>query len=536
MALYIAGAAGVRDGTLSCTGSWISYDDVMNEKAPLPEEPLFASVLGNRFRVGFVVFLLFLFLWAFFVWPALSNEWWAVDDYITARPGHLRFTITSIFTSGRPLYTLWIFFTRTLLDFLPWETAGILVRTAQGSMHALCAVLIGFLLVRFTGRKIAICTVLPFLVWPFGSEPTTWIAAAIYPIGALLSVSGLAVLLRPRLFASWHTLIGMFLLFLAPFANQSAGIAGLVVFCILAALSLRNRERRAVLLRALPILLIAYALAVVTQFTVLTLFQEHRFSGYTPGTVSSHIITQGQLMITYLLTSPYLYPTWLIVVQLMLFLLALIAAFPLSGAHTYRGRIMEGAAVTLLFGTLPLLLRAPTIFTGMDWVSGRTMYLDPLLFTFALCIVLRSRLLPIISTGIVTLFIITLLIGYYPISTVNAREHVTLFNNDVATLRHLETVARQEQVDQLIIAYQPYRTSTFNPYLLRYYNFGDIHHSILRDWQYSFYFMQLYSQELHLLREEEYVKLCAAACTYKDPPGRSIEFIEKPVRALCFCP
>lgn len=510
----------------------------MDDSALVTQKPLSERILQSRLGWGIIAFLGLFFLWTLFVHPALFSEWWGADDFNTLEHRGVlvpaKMLTSYFFSSARPIGTLAAISEHVMLSVFPPFTAGLFIRLLQGIAHVAAATLIGTLLVQWTGRKLAMLTVLPFLVWPFGSEATVWMAAFAYPIAALLSVGGLLLLLRAERFFSARTIMGMVLIFLAPFSNQSAGIAAFVTFLILVALSLSDRAKLRSLVRPLAALAIAYLLAVVVQGALLSLFRESRFSGYLPGTQFAHLRSQLYLTYLYLLSAPYLYPLWVRGVHFLLFLLGLIAVFPFFPARTIIQKILGGIAAVGLIAIMFLALRAPTVFTGMDWVSGRTLYIDPLVMTCALCFILQSRLRPAHSAGIVLLLLTALLIGYYPISTVNARENVIVFQNDLKTLQNLEETARAQGTDQLAVAFQPYRSPPPNPYNLRYIDFGENHYSAFRTQIFGPNFIAHFSS-LTLLTDRDSIRRCAAACRFKDPPERSIEWMEDPVKALCFC-
>ncbi|MFH0851952.1 MAG: hypothetical protein V1876_04355 [Candidatus Peregrinibacteria bacterium] len=512
----------------------------MDTMASFQEENKFLHT-RNNYVIAVIVFFLFFALWILFVWPAISHLWWVEDDYslLTSQADgtfDVMNVMRSIPLSSRPIHTIWTIVKFAVITHAPSLLgAGVVFRLIQGSIHTLCAVLAGLILARFTERKIAILTVLPFLIWPFGSEATLWTSAAIYPIAACLSLFGILLLIGKKTVSLRRKLIGILLITLAPFANQSACLAGLLVYCMVLALSWNHYEHRSQLLRALPYLLAAYTLAICLNGLMVVQTHDQRVGAFSLPDLPAHAMTQLSLTITYLLTAPFLYPRWLIRVHIVIFAFALIAVFPLSRAKGIL-KIITGGLVAVLIGFIVLLLlRAPTIYTGMDWVSGRTMYLDPLLFSFALCLILQSRLKPKLSMALVILLLIVLAGTYYPISVANARENVTVYTKDIETLRRLESIAWTENTNRLLIAYLPHRRPSVNPYSVRYYDFGDVHHSVFMTWQYSILFVELYSKQLTLETDPALIQHCVNACPKERNP-RWIGMIEKPVRALCFCP
>lgn len=524
----------------ACAKGPIPYDSAMDSGADSkPNGP--AHIRHNTLLTGCVVLLFFFALWVLYFWPAIVNEWWAVDDYYflvhrTIEKQNTFAYLINFFRTGRPLSILWIHLIKYYVTNMPLQVAGIAPRLLQGIFHTVCALLIGMIFVRFTRRKSALLTVLPFLLWPFGSEATTWISAVGYPIAALLSILGLMLLISKDRISLVYRLTGILLIALSPFSNQAGCLSGLLVYCILLALSLYDHQHRSALFRILPTVLFSYFVGLVLQSTVLILLQENRFARLTTGGLGDHMLKQFELTFTFLFSNPSLYPSWLVIVHYVFLALALISIFLLSSAPTLWKATIGGFTVILLGCAFLFILRATTIITGIDWVSGRTMYLDPLLFSFALCLILQSRLRPAINTLIVAILLIVLVAGYYPISVSNARENVSVFENDLKTLRHLETLARAEDTDQLLIAYLPFGKPSDNPYSIRYYNFGDIHHTVFRTRLYSIPFVEFFSKELHLIREPEKIAYCVQSCPNTEQPKRWIGVIEQPVRALCLCP
>lgn len=523
-----------------CIKQAILYDRSMYGTAILPRESWYQRIRSNRIFTGLAVYLCLLIVWVIFVHPALFNEWWSQDDLMTLARGTERYTRTQIINSfargSRPLQTIVQLLTNAVLFHTSSDfTAGIVLRLIQGTMHVLCASIAGLLLARFTERKIAFLTVLPFLVWPFSHDATIWVSGIIYPLAALLSLLGILLLIGKAESSSARRFAGMFFIALSPFANQSSCLAGGVVFCMALALSRHHREHRSLLLHMLPYVLTAYTVGLALNIQLTTQAQDQRIANFSVTEVPKHMwepVTRG---FKSLLTTPLLYPPWLTIFQPALFAFALIAIFPLSSAQSIRHKMIGGVVVLLLGLSIVCIIRAPAIAIGSTWITERMMYLDPFLFSLAFCLILQAKLKPNIN-AMVSLLLLTVLIGaFLPISLTHAREHVTVYNRDVEELRRLEHIASQEQTKHLLLVTTKFRSSSVNPYSIRY-SFGSPSVSSFTSEMFSFFFITYYSKTLVFNSDEVFRKQCADSCPKTSPPSQWTGTLQKPVKAICFCP
>lgn len=512
----------------------------MNGTAILPRESWYKRVKRNRIITGLAVFLCMFIVWMIFVYPALFHQWWAQDDFMILVRGEDRYTraqiISNFFQSSRPLQTIVQWLHNAVLFYTSSDfTAGIVLRLIQGTMHVLCASIAGLILVRFTERKIAFLTVLPFLVWPFSNDATVWVAGTVYPFAALLSLLGTLLLIGKDTSSSLRRFAGMFCIALSPFVNQSSCLAGAVVFCMVLALSRHHREHRSLLLHMLPYFLTAFTVGVLLNIQLTIQAQDQRIIKLSVMEIPKNTWEPATRGIKYLLTTPRLYPPWLTIFQPAIFALALMAIFPLSSAQSIRNKIIGGTVALLLGLSLVFIMRAPTIAIGNYWITERTMYLDPLLFTFAFCLILQSNLKPRINAAVALLLLVILIGAYLPISLTHAHEHVTVYNRDIKELKHLENVAFMEHTNQLLLATTTFRPSSVNPYSIRY-TFGSPSVSIFQSEMFSFFYIKYYSKALLFNTDEAFRKQCADSCPKTDPPSQWIGTLEKPVKAICFCP
>lgn len=115
--------------------------------------------------------------------PALSHAWWHPDDSWTFTETTERL-IDHCVSIGRPLQAIWY------LTFLT-ERGGAaeqwneLWRALQIARHIAAVLIAGRTLRRAFPHPAVAWALLPFLLWPFAAEATTWRAAGCYPLAAL---------------------------------------------------------------------------------------------------------------------------------------------------------------------------------------------------------------------------------------------------------------------------------------------------------------------------------------------------------------
>ncbi|MDD5055728.1 MAG: hypothetical protein PHZ00_05690 [Candidatus Peribacteraceae bacterium] len=494
--------------------------------------PKFASLIR---WIGIATLLLL--LWTLYNWPALVHVWWLFDDLVTVPLYPMSHTLIRSVTQGRPI-GIFLFLLNYILMNWNLTAAFFILHILQAILHVTAAMLIGKILIHFSRTRAAFIAVLPFLLWPFGNEATLWIAATLYPLAACLSLGGILLLIDNKKVSFRRRLAGMFLISIAPFCVQPASLAGLSVYCIALALSILDRERLSILLRACPYILIAYVLGIAGNAVLPFLLHDSHTLGTDPATALLYqSLPQIVAGLKYLLTHPAFYPQWLVKMHIATLALGIISFVIFPAARTIREYTINTSIVLFLVFSFLFILRLPTILLGLFWFSGRTMYFDPLLLTFALCLVLRSRMAPTFGAIIVSFIVLILAIGYFPISITYAREHVVVFQRDRETLKGLEEIAGRQQIGQLVVAYDPASYPVFNPYSLRYPGFGEVNQSVFTTGWYLPYFLALFSDTLQLQQDPAEQAPCLAVCAQDiNSQRRSVHVLEKPKPAVCLCP
>lgn len=493
----------------------------------------------QAFAIGYVALPLLFFLWLFFYWPAVANEWWINDDIAVLNRCHngqhiLKTIVDNVSLLGiRPFAFFWNNFYAFMVCAVPSTfMAGIILRLVQGFLHAVCATLVGSLFVRFSGRKLAWLTVLPFLVWPFASEATFWISAGNYQISGMLSLIGVLLCMR-RGKSEW---IGMALIVASSLVNQSGCLLGFVAFWICLILTLYTPGGWRELRRPFFLILAAYAIGGAISVGLTLAFQDRRVTlGTYLDQSSASYLLWSELHL--LLNAPALFPQWLRFVQSAIVLsppiLLILIAFknrPMPHAVRFATGMVMGIAILIV---LPII---PQLVIGMRWFQSRLMYIIPLFFSAALCLIFQLPLRPRITSAIVACLLVTLSVGYFPLARAFSQNYVDNFSNDLATIRQLEQFGRQNGLSAIVTVGAPERKTTVNPYQLRYAWFGDILAPAFKVTWTGQYLIRQRSHTLVLLMGVQENEACRSFCTIRGNEERHLEILTSPTRFICFCP
>lgn len=174
--------------------------------------------------------------------PGHASAWWHPDD-CWAFGESVHRLIDHCVSIGRPLQALW--YLTFLTELGPaaefWNHVW---RALQGVAHVTAAIVAARALRRVFPHPAASLAILPFLLWPFAAESTTWRAAGCYPIAALLGFRAAEVVLpfgKPARFA--RGLLGALLLSaLAALGSQAAAFSAPTLWTICAAVVLLRRH------------------------------------------------------------------------------------------------------------------------------------------------------------------------------------------------------------------------------------------------------------------------------------------------------
>lgn len=498
-----------------------------------PRIPLYRNITVGKWTI----FLSFVALWVIFVFPALKNAWWGSDDFIIQLTtlSDRQEVYNALFgplTSSRPLGLLWLSFRMAILYAVHSPlVSGLIIRLAQGCLHAMSATITGFLFVRFTERKVALLTVLPFLLWPYGGEATYWTTGGIYPLAGLLSLFGVLLCLRGG--ASRWT--GMGMIFCSTLINQSGCLLGFIVFWICMMLMLRSPERLRKVRNPLLSILTAYAIGCLVSFAFTLSLHDVRLAAFSPSLSSAIFLLRSST--TLLLSEAGMYPLWLRVLQITIVAVPIPLLIFTTFIHQSRHDACRFSASLILIGAMLFVLPyTPLVLIGMKWLTSRLMYTAPLIFSASFCLFLQLPFRPRVTSVIVTILLAIVLCGYYPLSTTYAQEYVDNFRNDIRTLRALEHLAEESNVSDLVVATYPDRTPTFNPYNLPHAWFGDILISSFNSSWLLKLFAQWSSTTLRLTDDPKLMSSCVLFCSnQQNHSPRNSAIIETSVRFICFC-
>lgn len=474
-------------------------------------------------------------IWFLYNWPAAVTEWWAQDDYplLTVANNYppLPNKLHTFVVIGRPTAAIYWLFKYWLIQLLPSVALGnVVVRMIQIGTHIATAFLIGETVARLIRNRIGLLSVLPFLLWPFSGEATYWIAAGTYPLSALMSVVGILCVLSSSTSLP-QKCTGFAFLFLSTTVTQSGWQIGAILMIIIMLLQYDHENEE---LYAVNIKMFAWITAVILVGGLLGYYMSRPgrvvpvSQWLSPDRIWSQIIANTK----YLLWHPYLYPTWLSVAQIALpaSAIATVLAGP-SGAKTgARGVLHKGTKILLLLSILPASRFVNLIITN-EAIPPRLMYPASLLFTASVALMFQSKFIATRLTVIMLLCI--MMIGYFPISITNAREHVTVYNSDRSTLMKLESAAKEQGVDTISFPDQKRRKPIWNPYHLKYlYGLSKI--SAFQGWP-APYLLSAFSTSLVISSETKLVDACSTFCVNNAKSDRLYSVVSASKKTLCFC-
>jgi hypothetical protein len=398
--------------------------------------------LGRRAGLG--LFSGFFLIWVIMSYPASLQAWWFMDDYNSYDP---LFSAWKFIESG--IYNGRLLLGPVLMPLLldaPPEGNGINVlhRLVQMALHAWAGVLMVSLLARRLPMAGAVACAAVFTFYCFHGQPTMWLAAAIYPAGAVLSLSGVRFIVGT---VTWKwRLLGAFCLFLAMHTSQVAAITGLLVYgigVVLAwvedgqldwkALTKRVGWMGAGLLTGFlgnfVLMRISGHLRVYERgwderMAFVGRYLEafmHGFEGYTAAVATGH---------------------WMVI--------GVFLAAVGTGLFIWRRRVLPLGAALLLPAALGVGALSPLVATGSLFPSFRVFYLLPLILTGALAVVfLAGKQVPLFRYAgwILSLW---LLFSYFGPARQNASDLVTLYQRDRATYAALEAVAVKAGTERVL--------------------------------------------------------------------------------------
>lgn len=442
------------------------------------------------------VWTLFVVVWGFANWPALTTAWWYQDDF--HKFGYPWRAIPHVLSLGRPLTVLWEL--TFLIDANAQRTwQNIALRVFQGGVHCAVGTVVAMVLWRQRRTWGAVLSVLPFLLWPFNAEAVLWRSAGIYPVAALCGVLGMWFIQYPGRRPLRRAAVGACSIVAGMLFNQAAAFSGLVVQLLASALMVvQARIDWRAQCRRLMTTCLAYALGGVVSYAVAHSRAGQRVTFVTdvPGKLG-YLWKLNELF----LASPHFYPRWLSGVHIGLLVLTVlaVAAAVVSRCPLWSAR--RAAVSLLILSTAFVTPYAGVLLAAENWPSWRVMYLAPLLMT-GVWNELDAALAALKVNAAATLCPLLLIVaGYIAIARVNSGEYVTLFQHDLETLHQIDDYASKEGIRKVYVQPPPH-----NVYGLRYMH-GDSKLSAFgTDWAAQFFIPAFSSLQ------SSYAEATSAAC------------------------
>jgi uncharacterized membrane protein len=477
-------------------------------------------VLGRLWLAGFL-------LWVVATAPAFQGAWWFLDDYSQANYTE-EGNIAHHLAQGRPGQLLWMY--TFAFDGGGRESANIVLRLSQGAMHALVASLAILLIGNGAVSPLHIVGALPFLVWPYSAEATLWRSAGTYPLAALLSLLGLALV---RAAPTVRRVMAAGLLVLtATFTCQAAACAAGVLWLLMAGLSVLEPAGadRSRLAREGALLAVFYAVGLGACYGI-----GIASAGEMPDRIRPTSDLYGELIfltatVKRFLTGAVLYPEWLAALHTAV--VSFVVVSSLQGA-------LRGKRTTLVagLGVIGVLLTpyAPLVLVEENVASWRTMYLSPLFFLGTAALVERAAPKPSAWRPLTCAAMVVLCAAYLWLGWIYVGLFPATFHADRRQLaRFTREAARFDRTD-MVIADPPDDASRSNdPYRLELRWGGPKAGALFLPYA-ARYFLRWYSP-LVLRDDDPSVLACREACLGAPPvPGGRALALDAP-RVLCVCP
>jgi hypothetical protein len=483
------------------------------------------------------VFLGYVCISSLLYWPALTQMWRLYDDYYLSdllHRGRFNELVALILRNGRPA--------QLVFHALFWLDGGtnqalmnMTLRFLQGTLHALTATLIAFLLFKVTRRLTAFLVILPFLLWPFRGEAVLWRAAIEYPVAALFSVTGLWIIRQHSdrwSSAAWG---GAFLIAVSVLVNQSSAFAALAAWMlILLAITLYQFEvPPARLVREGILLACAYLMGTVATFIVTGLVSSSRARVATDLLAKLNLyLRMNQLVLFW----PD-YPQWLWAAQGLILLAAGGALLVGLIRRTYHWR--QVLLVLALVFASTIVPYTANLIVALNWPSWRALYLGPLLIV-ALCLVADHAWSPYRVVRAIPFALLGILIaGYGYVSFLNAGDYPLLYHRDLQVMKQAEDFAAQDNVraTEVYVATlgDGLQVSTWNPYDLHYIHADGKEPALFYYWA-ADGLMREYSW-LRPVRDRTSALQCRAKCAIPRQPGKEFRLFKLDAApVICLCP
>jgi hypothetical protein len=467
------------------------------------------------------LFLAFLALWVLANLPALRQPWWYLDDFCQDLSAT---AVAHNLGLGRPGQFLMVA-SFALEDHGRNPAANILLRLAQGALHALAAALLAGVLYARTRRRATLLAALPFLLSPFAAEPALWRSASPYPLAAVLSLAGLRLMEKRRG-------AGSCLVVAAMLTQPLGAVAAAGAWCVAAALSIleEGRAARGRLRAEASALALAYGAGALLVLAVaatqdepwrsrLDLAADWRSRAFVLAAANATFFARSFLA------------QWGGIGHLHALFPALAAAVPLLLAARDRRSAGRALAALAMMGSVLVVPYAPLLPVGESLLTDRLFYLAALVHCGAWALAEHAWRAVRWLRGLAAALLLALSSAYALVTWTIVPVYPELYRADLRLLGNLEGRARATGADSLFVC-APGETANPNPHGLDFRG-GPVRLSaFLTAW--SAEGVIEWHSALPVTRDHDLRGACCVHCDWtRDDRFRAMRLEEGPV--LCGC-
>ena len=399
------------------------------------------------------LFLAFFAVWALANLPAVRRPWWYLDDFCQDLSA---IGVAHNIGLGRPGQFLMVA-SFALEDHGRNPGANILLRLAQGALHALAAALLAAVLHARTRRRATLLAALPFLLSPFAAEPALWRSASPYPLAAVLSLAGLR-LMEKRRGAGAGLVVGAML------TQPLGAFAAAGAWCLAAGLSVLENGRAAWhRLRAEAWrLAIAYGAGAAAVLAVAAT-QDEPWRSRVDLAVDwrSRALVLADANVTFFDRS--FLAQWGAIGHLHALFPALAVAVPLVAAARDCRTARRALAAVAVTASALLVPYAPLLPVGESLLPDRLFYLAALAHCGAWALAEHAWRAVRWLRGLAAVLLIALSSAYAVVTWTIAPVYREVYQADLRLLRDLEDKARATNAESLFVC-APSETANANPH------------------------------------------------------------------------
>jgi len=402
--------------------------------------------------------------------PALTQAWFRGDDlYFGSRPSNIA---RHCLANGRPSQLVWYY---AAFYYQNAEGAGFLnfaARYLQLLLHTGIVLCAAYTVWNVFRSASVFLTLLPFMIWAFAGQAALWLAAGIYPLGAMLSMAGLLLLRLPggRLrSAAWGA--GCALIAVAFLTSQVGALSALVIWTIVLMLTALDRRpfpfRR--LLREAAFMVAGLLMGALLSLWIAQAHGNPRASLAID--VESKLVFLGRL-IKLMLFDGRFYPALLRWAHALSIALAIMAVFAWGILHRRMGMaaLFRTALALVCLAACLVFPFAATLAVKENWPSWRSMYLGPMFLTACWVVSFRVMCHRPVQLLLAIMLVCLVILPHIGIARANTAAMVAVFDRDMHTLKRVEDFAEERGLSKVFVAsYSVTRhVTTWNPYDLAY--------------------------------------------------------------------